>query len=47
MGYADENGEIEGLYSFYVITQEDYNNGIFNGGHMGYPSKGIRDFFDN
>jgi hypothetical protein len=33
------------LFYTYVITALDYNHDIFNGGHMGYASKEIVEFF--
>lgn len=35
------------LYYYKIISQDDYNNGIFNGGHYGYASKDIINYFEN
>lgn len=34
-------------YSYIVITQDDYNGGIFNGGGMGYTPKEVVGFFES
>lgn len=35
------------LCYYYVVTEEDYHNGFFNGGHYGYASDEIIEFFEN
>lgn len=36
-----------GLTYYSIITEEDYEWGIFDGGHMGYASQEIIDYFNN
>ena len=41
-----DDRDLELIY-YTTITSKDYNNGIFDGGHMGYASKEIVKFFEN
>lgn len=34
------------LYYYAVVTQSDYDNGFFDGGHNGYANKKIKDIFE-
>lgn len=40
------SGFEEDLYYYTLITQEDYDRGIFDGGHYGYASAEIIDYFE-
>lgn len=35
------------LEYIYIINEDDYFRGIFDGGHMGYPSKEIVEYFES
>lgn len=34
------------LYYYYVVNQDDYENGIFNGNHYGYANDSIIKIFE-
>ena len=37
----------EDLHYYYVVTEEDYNTGFFDGGSRGYATEAIKSIFEN